>query len=133
VEELIWELRTRLRVGPRVEETSTWPEPQVEPEVDTESDIPGPQAPSCAADVSDDGPYFVVWSVPGQLYEVRGIHSGRRGRAWAAIRRAIPGGRYRNGRDRLRGGYTSRAEARAAYFREAVWHQCPPGCAEWHW
>ena len=101
--------------------------------------IPPRWAPPRAArieDTSGNAPFFVVWFVPGQLYEVRGIHSGRHGRsslAWAGTRRAIPGHRYRSGRDRLRGGSASREEALAAYFYVVGLHQAPRPCAEWVW
>ena len=91
------------------------------------SSKPEPRRPSPAS--SGEEPWYAVWSVPGALHEVRGLHGGPR--AWREIARSIPGGRYRSGTDHLRRSTHELVEA--LYLSEARKHgaPCPPPSYWW--
>ena len=91
------------------------------------SSKPEPRRPSPAS--SGGEPWYAVWSVPGALHEVRGLHGGPR--AWREIARSIPGGRYRSGTDHLRRSTHELVEA--LYLSEARKHvaPCPPPSYWW--
>jgi hypothetical protein len=65
--------------------------------------------------------WYAVWRVPGALYPVVGLHAGDIS-AWSRIVGAIPGGRYRSGRDRLRR-YGTEEQAIDGFYAEAPGHQ----------
>ena len=72
---------------------------------------------------------YVVWRVPGQTLDIRGIHTSlsREGRAaWAHIARLLPHGRYAySDGTRLTGQAWTEEQAIATYTREAAQHGAP--------